>query len=249
MEIKALVQAHAVWTEWIHPKYCQPETLIELRNWFAGHPSSPLSLTGFLQEEKVRAIADCLPKIRLYQHIYSLYWGKTRREYQDVEKKDFMEADVVNRFGRHQVITSLPAIFTPESGLSEQEQLLLESFFHFLFVGQGLKSWMAVITGQALEEKVSFEMVRYGKEDFLSPHCDTHDNRLLGLNFYLDPHWQEPDGGMLGFIDHEDQITYCHPIFNSISLIPIHESYKHWVSPWNNEKTGRYCISMSFRPL
>lgn len=249
MEIKALAQAYAVWTEWIHPRYCQPETLIELRNWFSGRPSGPLSLNDFLQEEKVSDIAGSLSRIRLYEPVYSLYWGKNRTEYRDVTEQEFTAADEAHRFGRHQVITSLPDIFTPEGGLSEQEQMSLESFFRFLFVGQGLKSWMAVVTGQLLEEKVSFEVVRYEKGDFLSPHCDTHDNRLLGLNFYLDPHWQESDGGMLGFINHQEQVTYCPPVFNSISLIPIHESYRHWVNPWNNEKTGRFCISMSFRPL
>lgn len=237
-----------IWEEWINPKYCDLAYIVKLRQWYKNQDNETLLLEDFLNQDRAQAIANCLRKINLYKPSYSLHWGNKNLEYKEVSKDVFYSAKEFERFGTHQIIPNLDDIFSSNVGLSEQEQHEMEKYFNFIVIGPVFRSWISVVISEQVSSKVSCEIVKYKENDFLAPHCDTHDDRLIGINFYLDPNWKDKNGGVLGFKSEKEKLKICKPYYNSISLIPIRDSYQHWVSSWKSKKTGRYTVSMSFRP-
>jgi hypothetical protein len=228
---------------WIDDGFLAPDRVRALREEFAAVPRRPLSLPGFLRPERARALTEALSRVDCWERARCLRTAATTTE---VDAPTFEAATPEQRFSRHDVARPLSRLVASSGPTPAADRQLISEFFEFLAVDDAaFRGWLGALLGHALNRRTTCEVVRYHQGDFIAPHADTHDGRVVGVNFYLDAGWSPDDGGLLCF---EGSAGPCQlePRFNQLTLIPIDEDYRHEVQPWRAARIGRYVVSLSY---
>jgi Rps23 Pro-64 3,4-dihydroxylase Tpa1-like proline 4-hydroxylase len=128
-----------------------------------------------------------------------------------------------------------------------KDREFFENFLVFTIFGPVFRSWLSTVLGRSLDPLAALEIARYQEGDFIVPHSDFIDSKVLGVNIYLDKDWNAKKGGCLNFINGAGQTYALEPRYNSLSLIPIAHDCFHSVAPWKSTRPGRYTVSLGYR--
>lgn len=240
------VPSHSEASEWMNDAYLTEAAIRELQDWFEARPRRPLCLVDFLRADIAAALSACMRDIPIYQRVFSAI--DDSRQLVELAESAWQEMPVERRWNRQDIARPLQSIFDPAVLTDPLHLRTLKHFFVFTVLGAAFRSWLGAITQTTIASGVSCELVRYQQGDYIVPHADTHDTRIIGVNFYLGRDWQDGDGAKLGYKNEVEQTFQLCPFYNSISLIPIQAGCTHWVSKWTGAEPGRHTISMSFRP-
>lgn len=229
---------------WLSPEYYADATTKALRQWFSDPVAKPLSLKNFIYPDKALALGAALQEIRSWQRNFSIITSEC--DVQGVDERTWNATEPSRRWNRHD--KSIPgADLSNWSNLSQDAQGVIVDAFIFLFGEHGMKTWLERVTGFSIGQ-ATCEVVRYHQGDFLAAHSDTHDNRCIGLNIYLDHLWKPADGGLLNYKNEQNQTIAIEPTFNTASVFPVRFGCVHWVERWNSDRVGRQTISLSYAP-
>ena len=231
---------------WIDRSHQSPARIDLLSKRWRTRPYAPLKITNFFSEHAFAELLECVRNIPNYQRDYSLLTHEN--EVRSVPYEEWCRTDPAKRWNSQDIARPLADLFSPSAFDDPKHLQTLRSFFQFAVLGDELICWLSKLIGVNLSKKVSCEFVHYREGDYITPHKDTHDDRIIGLNFYLGPEWRKGYGGELGFENEIGERFAVTPNPNTLSIIPIDEQCMHWVEPWRSKFSGRYTISMSFRP-
>jgi len=229
--------------QWIEPKYLARPFLREMQSWFVRRPGTPRLLKGFLRPERAEALADCLAGVTLWQRVRCVRDGETTREVTDGE---WERTPPEQRFSDTDIARPLKRLWEGQ-GVPAGAEGLLKSFL-LLALGPPMQSWVSRVVGVDVSGKITCEVARYGRGQFLREHSDTHDSRIAGANFYLGRAPGITRGGKLGFRNEQGEVFLLEAEFNSLSIFPVRVGCSHWVTEWVDEQAGRELVSVSYRP-
>ncbi len=119
------------------------------------------------------------------------------------------------------------------------EYIHSEAFLNFLGGTLGFDFPFQMLRSQ-------FALTRYDRGSFISPHTDvsSEDEYQLTLLYYLNPEWQEDQGGVLHYVLEDKSVIALPPVRNRLVLFQPSFGSEHFVSPVSMETdNGRYCIS------
>jgi hypothetical protein len=234
------------WSEWINEPYTSGEAIRDLYEWYFSSPRRPMLLTDFLRPEQATRLYGCLSRLDLWHRVHSIVTSE--QEIEELPPDEWLRYPQEQRWSRQDIVRPIGALFDENGGLPAEDCRTMQEFFFFVLIGPQFRIWLASIFGVPIKNKAACEIARYQPGDFIIEHGDTHDPRMVGINFYLGHDCAEGEGGELGFRNGEGEEYLIRPKFNSLSLIPIHKSCVHWVSPWKGKTAARETICLSYRP-
>lgn len=237
---------HSVCREWINERYLTDESLEQLRLWYRDRPRRPLVLNDFLLPEKALVLQQCLARLPLWERAYGVL--AEDESVVDLPLEEWLACPVERRWNSQDIARPFTALVDPDGPLPVADVQAIREFFFFAFLGPGFRNWLEEIVRVPIQQTVTCEVVRYQMGDYITSHADTHDSRIVGVNFYLGENWQPGDGGELGYANEQGESIVMTPQFNAISIIPIHTDCVHWVQPWQCPTPGRQTICLSYRP-
>lgn len=192
--------------------------------------SGRIQVPDFLGSETARSLLDCLEnEVPWTLAIHDQSLGKSRTipidEYQTMSPKrrqllvDQAARESIGRYGfayeSFQMIKAYKEKICPG--------LLLHQVTEFLNSEPFLKVARAM-TGLDGIQRVSAQATCYRPGHFLRMHTDEHssEGRLAAYVINLTPVWQADCGGLLHFVDGNNQIeSVFFPMFNSLSLFKV----------------------------
>jgi 2OG-Fe(II) oxygenase superfamily len=236
----------AEWLQWMDSRYLQAPMLAELRERFAARPHQPLLLTSFLTPDRAAGLAVALQSLRGWERVHAVLDEDDRLR--ELPADEWRRRPAQERWSAQELARPVTQLVEDEKRLDKRGREELAALFGFVIIGPAFRTWLGQVVGTPLGHRVSCELVRYRRGDFIARHTDTHDTRIVGLNLYLDQSYQPADGGQLGYANERRDEFSVEPAFNSLSLIPIDPKCCHWVAPWKANRPGRETISMSFSP-
>ncbi len=231
---------------WIRDQYLRKPYISSLQDQYNQLPSKPIFIKNFMSDNHFHELQQCILNIPNYCRDYSIITEND--EVMSVSKDKWESSQKSHRWNKQDIVKPLGDLLKPGIFSLEKDTRLFQDFVKFAILGDELSLWLSEIVGRTLNKKVSCEIVRYHKGDYIVEHKDTHDNRVIGINFYIGPDWEKDYGGELGFKNEQGSEFFVSPLPNSLSIIPISHSCSHWVKPWLSNSPGRHTISMSFRP-
>jgi len=235
---------HSEWRQWINAKYFDGEQLGHLEHWYAQPHPDPLGLEQFLVPEKAALLSGLVRRLPNWEREYSVQDGEGRIAM--VGEAEWHATEPRSRWNRQDI--ARPPASSGWPSLNSTDKETFNSFLRFFLVGRGFKSWLETFLQRPLGDRVTCEFARYQTEDYLAPHSDAHDERVVGVNLYLGQAWRPSFGGRLGHRNGDKPPTYVCPHPNSLSVFPVQKAALHWVEPWSLPHPGRETISMSFAP-
>jgi hypothetical protein len=238
--------AVALWAHWINQPYLSESAICGIRESFQARPRRPLVLKNFLVPDKAERLAKSFEQIRSWERAHAVL--DEQKQLTTIDEMEWERRPVEERWSRQEMAAPLSQLLKDESELEPAPRTTILHFVLFTITSPALRSWLAGVVNVELDQHVTCEIVRYGQGDFITEHSDTHDARIIGVNFYLGGSWKPDDGGRLGYRNERGQVFTVDPEFNSLSIIPIHRDCVHWVSPWRSHLPGRYTFCLSFRP-
>ncbi len=238
---------NTTWNQWISHNHTSPQALEAIREVIRQRPRAPIHLRDFLQPEQARRLQEALENLPLWTRVHAVV--KNSLEIEELTQEEWLSRPEEKRWSRQDVARPLNALADPSGPLSADARKAMQDFFVFAMIGPVFRSWLAALYGVDFQDRGACEVVRYQPGDYIIPHADTHDERIVGINFYLGHDWQDGDGGELEFFNEHSDATTIRPLFNSISMIPIHIDCLHQVKPWLRSTPGRETICLSYRPV
>lgn len=165
----------------LDPRWTTPAAMQTLAAWYAQRPDRPLLLEGFLQPESWEALAASLEALPNWRHLHAIKLGEEElAPVEDVPSEQFIRTPPRRRWGSQEIADPL------ESG-GEHLSDGLQDWLAFVLEPEGLSDWISQITGQPIQQRKTLELARYRPGDYIAPHSDLHDGRILGVNCYLSP--------------------------------------------------------------
>jgi 2OG-Fe(II) oxygenase superfamily len=238
--------AVSLWAHWINQPYLSESAISSIRESFQARPRRPLILKNFLTPHKAECLAKSFEQIGSWTQTHSVL--NENKQLITIDSSEWEMLPVEERWSRQEIAAPLSQLLKDDGALDPTVRVTILHFVLFTITSPALRSWLASVVDVELDQRVSCELVRYGQGDFITEHSDTHDTRIIGVNFYLGESWKSDDGGRLGYRNERGQVFMVDPEFNSLSIIPIHHGCSHWVTPWKSSLLGRYTFCLSFRP-
>jgi hypothetical protein len=229
--------------DWLAPRWTSPDGTQTLAAWYADRPDRPLLLEGFLRPEVHQALRAALDALPNWRHLHAIKLGERELDaLEDVPHAAFLRTPPRRRWGSQELADPL------EAAATEQLDEIVSDWISFVLAPEGLSDWIAQITGRPIQQRKTLELSRYRPGDYITPHSDLHDGRILGVNCYLGRAWRPGDGGQLGFENEAGLVHHCAPLPNCAALLPVRAGCLHWVEPWSAPSVGRLTASVSFWP-
>lgn len=244
VELSVREAAVALWAHWINEPYLSESAISSVRQSFRARPRRPVILKNFLVPHKAQYLATAFEQISAWEHAHSVL--DENDQLITIDRSEWEMLPEAKRWSRQGIAAPLSRLLNDDD--APASRATLRHFALFTITTPALRSWLASVIGVELDQQVTCELVRYGPGDFITAHADTHDPRIIGVNFYLGALWKPEDGGQLGYRNENGEVFSLDPEFNSLSIIPIHQHCVHWVSEWRSSSPGRYTFCLSFRP-
>lgn len=225
--------------ELIDSRYLTEQALADLGTWFRGTPTRPMVLRNFLRPEIAEATAAAMGALPVWSRCCTVFADALSTA--DIPESEW--AKHPDRVACHFVARPLLDALEP-GAMSRAHQGALKRFITFAVISGQLRSWIGAGIGVPLEKRTSVELAAYGPADQIRPHQDLIPGRIVAVNFYLDPDYRLGTGARLGYRNELNQEFAVDPLFNSFSLIPIGPQCHHWVEPFQDDRRGRYTVSI-----
>jgi hypothetical protein len=232
----------SLWDGWLSDRVTDIQTLNEFRRKFRQMPPRILHIQDIWKKDVAIQLSSLLFKMP-FSRVQAVQ--DARGNVVEVVDSKWRETAVERRWYRHSVVRPIEQLGEGDH-LPESSRQLLCEFLLFTARGPLFRSWLSMATGLLYRDQASLEFGRYDKEDFIAPHDDYAEGRSVSVSFYLDPNWVPRCGGLLGFSSDAGVDQLVPPLFNSVSVIPIASTCRHWVQEWAGPLPGRYTISLGF---
>lgn len=217
----------------------------------------PVQVPGFLEPEMARSLLACLDEeVPWTLAIHDQQQDQSRTipvdEYQAMDETerrallDRVARESVDRYGFAYESFQMIKAYKEQS----HPGLLLHRVTEFLNAEPFLKIARAM-TGLEGIERVSAQATCFRPGHFLRMHTDAQSNegRLAAYVINLTPAWQADCGGLLHFVDGNNQVeSVFFPRFNSLSLFKVPRwHFVSQVTPYANHP--RYAITGWFQTM
>jgi hypothetical protein len=232
----------SLWDGWLSDRVTNIQTLNELRREFRQNPPRVLHIQNIWKRDVALQLSSLLLKMP-YSRVQAIQ--NANGEVVEVDDSKWLETAVERRWYRHAVVRPIEQVLDGSRIPVSSRQLLCE-FLLFTARGPLFRSWLSMVTGLLYRDQASLEFGRYDKGDFIAPHDDYSEGRSISVSFYLDPNWIPQCGGLLGFSSYTRADQMVPPLFNSVSVIPIASTCRHWVQEWRGPLAGRHTVSLGF---
>jgi hypothetical protein len=203
--------------EWIQPQHLEWAALEATRERFAAEPSRMVVLADFLLEP----IATRMSRFLTDEAEFAVTVGLTTR-YGACSEEEFDAAPAAERFFRYRRLTGARAVAGANEGLGALKAL------DRALAEPSLRALFQHISGMPLAGFAS-SVRRMEAGDFLVPHADDVDDRLLSFVIYLTPGWEPRHGGTLYLERGGGELARVEPRWNSIVIFDART--QHHIAP------------------
>lgn len=223
---------HEWLSEWFQPHLLSPERVTESRKAFRDNPARFLVLDDVLKGSVVSSIGPFLEHEAPFKPSFGLFSDGR------VDETSWLAAEEEDRFFRYEILGEGPPKGGPTLDLFEflnfREMIQDKRFGDFITDMTGLQLGQAGQTVHAMREG-----------DFLKPHNDHNEDRVLAFIFYLSIDWKEEYGGSLEICDYSDTIYQVSARANRLVIFDVLAHGQHWVTPVTKEAEGRPRICLA----